>query len=220
MVPLLTGLGVPLAKILVLPSLYINFEVFRPMPAEAARFDVLFVGRFAQNKGLFTVLDALAALRAHYPAIRLCMLGHGPLESAVRQRIHSLGLADNVTLIPRLESAEDMARIYNQARILVCASTSEGGPRVTVEAMACGIPVISTPVGVMSELIQDGVNGLLFDWDAQALAARIRTLLEDAALAQRLGEAGRQAVQQYEASAVIERYARGYTALITQRGGA
>src|SRR5207248_3183150 len=100
------------------------------------------------------------------------------LESAVKQRILHLGLK-NVTIIPRLDSAEAVARIYRQARMLVCASTSEGGPRVTVEAMACGTPVISTPVGVMSELIEDGVNGLVFDWDAGELSDKIRLVLKD-----------------------------------------
>src|SRR5258708_592928 len=219
MVPLLIRLGVPTKKILVLPSLYIDFELFCPMPAERCQFDVLFVGRFAENKGLFTLLDAIALLRETRPAIRLCLVGRGPLDSAIKQRVDSLHL-ENVTIIPRLESALDVARTYNQARILVCASTSEGGPRVTVEAMACGIPVISTPVGVMSELLTDGVNGMVFHWDSHELAEKIRLLLEDDALAKRLGEAGRQSVQRYNADTVIDHYATSYQSLITGRGNA
>jgi glycosyltransferase involved in cell wall biosynthesis len=102
--------------------------------------------------------------------------------------------------------------------MLICASTAEGGPRVTVEAMACGVPVISTPVGVMRELITDGENGLLFRWQADELAAHMRRLLDDDALRLRLAENGRASVQGFQADAVIERYARGYQDLITRLG--
>jgi len=119
-----------------------------------------------------------------------------------------------VTLIPRLESQADVARLYNQAGMLICASTVEGGPRVTVEAMACGTPVISTPVGIMPELLQDGENGLLWHWDVNELAAKIRIFLDDDSFRQRLGEAGRQCVQRFQADAVIEAYARSYHDLI------
>jgi glycosyltransferase involved in cell wall biosynthesis len=180
---------------------------------------VLFVGRFAPNKGLFTLLDAVSVLQKTGCVVRLGLLGRGPLEEALKQRIGHLAL-HNVTILPRLDSAEDVARLYNQTRMLVCASTSEGGPRVTVEAMACGIPVISTPVGVMSDLVEDGVNGLLFHWNARELAGKIRLLLDDESLARRLGEAGRQSVQRYSAEQVIEQYARGYQTLPAGKGNA
>ncbi|HLY27205.1 MAG TPA: glycosyltransferase, partial [Aggregatilineales bacterium] len=214
---LLVQLGVPAEKTLILPSLYIDFEIFHPIPGEPCQFDVLFVGRFVPNKGLFTLLEAVAALQKTSLQVRLGLVGRGPLESAVQDKIQSLGLND-VTHIPRLEGAQEVARVYNRARMLVCASTSEGGPRVTVEAMACAVPVISTPVGVMTELLEDGVNGLLFHWDAHELANKIRRLLDDEALAARLGEAGRQSVQPFAAQRVIEQYARGYQALAARKG--
>ncbi len=213
---LLRQLGVPAEKIVILPSLYIDFEIYHPIPGQGCQFDVLFVGRFVQNKGIFTLLEAFAAEQANDAALRLCLVGRGPLEDAIKRKIERLGLK-NVTIIPRLEKAQDVARLYNQTRMLVCASTSEGGPRVTVEAMACGIPVISTPVGVMPVLIEDGVNGLIFRWDIRQLADKIHLLLKDEVLAARIGEAGRQSVQRYHAETVIEQYARGYQKLIARQ---
>jgi glycosyltransferase involved in cell wall biosynthesis len=207
---LLRSLGVPSAKIRVLPSLYIDFDVFQPMPGESRQFDVLFVGRLAPNKGLFTLLDAITRVKTDHPAIRLGILGQGPLRSQLERRIAALGQTDQVSLIQRLDSAHDVARLMNQAGMLVCASTSEGGPRVTVEAMACGIPVISTPVGVMAELLEDGVNGLIFRWDAAELADKIRLLLADDVLRARIAEQGWQTVQRFRADEVIAQYARGY----------
>jgi glycosyltransferase involved in cell wall biosynthesis len=210
----LRRLGVPEEKILVLPAIYMDFDIFHPVPEETRRFEVLFVGRLAANKGLFTILDALALARRTYPSIQLCILGRGPLRGALEKRITTLKLEDAVTLIERLPRPEDVARLYNQSAMLVCASTAEGGPRVAVEAMACGTPVISTPVGVMRELIIDGQNGLLFNWDARELADKICTLLANEALRRQIAEAGHQSVQGFDADSVIAAYARGYQDLV------
>jgi len=213
---LLRQWGVPDDKILVLPSLYLDYDVFRPLPETPRDYDVLFVGRLASNKGLFTLLDALALVRRTHPAVRLGLRGDGPLRSALEARITALGLGGNVVWIPRAAGPEGLAEVYNRAGMLVCASTAEGGPRVTIEAMACGVPVISTPVGVMRELLRDGENGLRTGFAAPDLAAAITRLLEDADLRARLGEAGRRSVQDFDAAATIRRYAEGYQALIAR----
>jgi glycosyltransferase involved in cell wall biosynthesis len=211
---LLRSLGVPDEKILVLPSLYIDFDVFRPLRDEPHYYDVVAVGRLVANKGLPTLIDAIARVKNNLPKVRLGILGRGPLERDLREQIAAVGLADNVDLHTDTLLQEDVVRFYNSGKMLVCASTAEGGPRVTVEAMACAVPVISTPVGVMPELIDDGRNGLLFNWDADALAGNILLLLSDEDLRQRMGNAGREAVQPFQADAVIERYARGYQELV------
>jgi glycosyltransferase involved in cell wall biosynthesis len=211
---LLRELGVPPEKILALPSLYVDLDTFRPMPDQAREYDVIFVGRLVANKGIFTLLDAIGRVQVTHPEVRLGILGRGPLQTAIETRIEALGLNDHVTIIPRVENAAALAQFYNRAGMLVCASTSEGGPRVTVEAMACAVPIISTPVGIMPELIEDNVNGMLFHWDAAELADRIRLLLYDDALRRHIGERGCEAVQQFNADAVIEQYARGYHDLI------
>lgn len=210
---LLRKWDVPDDKILVLPSLYIDFTCFHPMDVPG-RFDVAFVGRFAPNKGLFTLIEAVAQVKMTHPTIRIGLLGRGTLEAALRERIAALGLREQVTLITQRVPTDAVARFYNQSGMLVCASTSEGGPRVTVEAMACGVPVISTRVGIMPELIRDGENGLLFDGSAEQLALRIRRLLDDEALRETIGNAGRAAVQGFTADTVIAGYAEGYQALI------
>jgi glycosyltransferase involved in cell wall biosynthesis len=216
---LLRSLGVSQEKILYLPSLYLDFDIFHPIPNEPCEYDVLFVGRLASNKGLFTILNALAQVRQTHPTVRLGILGRGPLQKALEERIAKLNLSNNVVFIPRQNSPADVAQIYNRAQMLVCASTAEGGPRVTVEAMACGTPVISTPVGIMTELIQDSSNGLLFQWDARELAEKIRLLLDDKNLRTQLSANGRESVMGFQADQVIERYARGYQDLIQRLQG-
>lgn len=217
---LLREWGVDEEKILVLPSLFIDYDVFRPLPDVEKVYDVAFVGRLVANKGLFTLIDAFAQARTMYPDIKLGILGSGPLRKEIDKHMRLNLLTDNVTIIDRVDSAEEVARFYNQSKMLVCASTAEGGPRVTVEAMACGIPVISTPVGVMGDLITDGENGLLFEWQTAQLAAKIRLLLHDQAKREEIGEAGRESVQGFGVNTVIDAYARGYLDLIDRLGGA
>lgn len=211
---LLRNLGVAPQKILVLPSQYLDLSVLRPIPEEPKPYDVLFVGRLVSNKGIFTILEALDLVKDSHRHVQLGIRGDGPLFEAVKEKIIELKLQLNVTFIPRVDTPEALTRLYNQTFMLVCASTSEGGPRVTVEAMACGVPVISTPVGIMPDIIVTGQNGYLFSGDVYGLAARILILLEDESLRRDIGEAGRQSVQKFEASAMIEQYARGYHNLI------
>jgi glycosyltransferase involved in cell wall biosynthesis len=210
----LQTMGVPQSKIRLLYSLYLDFDVYRPMDTTKI-YDVLFVGRLASNKGILLILDAIAQVAQTHPQVRLAIRGSGELETAVRAKIASAGIEANVVFLPRVENTDDMAQLYQQARMLVCASTVEGNPRVTIEAMACAIPVISTRVGIMPEVIQHGANGFLFNRDASELAQVIRLLLDNAALRETIGAAGQQAVQRFAADTVIRDYALAYHVLIT-----
>jgi glycosyltransferase involved in cell wall biosynthesis len=211
---LLRRWGVPTDKILYLPSTYIDFDLFQPNPDEPRQYDLLFVGRLESNKGIFTLLDAVEQVQTTHPHLRVALLGRGRLEGAIRQRLVTL---PSVTLITERLLSAQVARLYQQSALLVCASTSEGGPRVTLEAMACGIAVISTRVGIMPDVIEDGVNGLLFDGSAAMLAASIRRLLDDDEERQRLAANGRASVAAFDAESVIRHYAEGYHDLIARQ---
>jgi len=211
----LEALGVPTEKIHYLPSMYLDFSTFRPQPNTEKLYDLLFVGRFVSNKGILTILDAAAMVKAEgYPDLKLCLLGEGNMQAEIEQHIIELDLSNNVTIKPRVPTMQDLATLYNQAKLLVCASTSEGGPRVTVEAMACGTAVISTPVGIMKDLMQDGKNFMVFGWHAQPLAEKIKLLLDTPFLRQQLAENGEIAVQGFRAETIIDQYARAYQAII------
>ncbi|NDJ53856.1 MAG: glycosyltransferase family 4 protein [Chloroflexi bacterium] len=179
----------------------------------------MFVGRLASNKGLPILLDALEEVATTHPDLSATILGSGPLGAWLDDQLAKRGLAGPVRRLQRVDSAQDVANLYQSARMLVCASTAEGGPRVTVEAMACATPVISTPVGVMAELIEHGENGLLFEWDSSQLARHIAYLLDHPAEAAHIGAAGHASVQGFHAANVIQRYAEGYQTLVRQRQG-
>lgn len=211
---LLRRLGIPASRILVLYSLYLDFGIYHPVPDVVPEYDVLFVGRLASNKGILLLLEAIAQVQRSYPAVKLAIRGEGALRPEIERRAAALGISQNVHFIPRLSETAAMAALYRSARMLVCASTVEGNPRVTIEAMACGVPVLSTPVGIMPEVIQHGENGFLFDWDATELATQICNLLADEARRQQIGTAGQRSVQRFDADQVIEAYARAYHHII------
>ena len=217
---LLRSWGVREDQILVLPSLYIDLETFRPAPApEPFEYDVAYVGRMASNKGLDRIVDALAMLKRRGVAHRAVLVGKGPLARKVRQQALDAGLGEAIQFIEWVSTPADLARIYRRSRVAVCASTCEGGPRVTVEAMACGTPVVSTPVGVMSELLRSGTAGSLCDFTARGLADRLQAILEDDALRARLGAQAHKDVQRFERARALEVYARGLIELAERLEG-
>lgn len=172
-VSLLKKLGVPEKKITYLPPIYLDLEIYKPK-SQKKIFDILFVGRLAQNKGIFTILNAVKNLSTQGLKLKTNIKGRGPLKNEVLEFIRQNNLQDLVVLDERILSEPQMADLYNQAKVLICASTVEGGPRVTLEAMACEVTVISTGCGIMPEVIVDGRNGYLFDGSVQDLEDKIK----------------------------------------------
>ncbi|GAB1421613.1 glycosyltransferase family 4 protein [Anaerolineales bacterium] len=212
--PFLMKMGVKAADILILYAFYIDFNVFHPYPEIEEKYDIAFVGRLATNKNIFQLLEAVRQVKAQKPDISLVMLGRGPLKKKIEVYIRTHDLSQNVTMMERLAHPEDVAKLYAASRMLVCSSTAEGGPRVTLEAMACKTAVITTPIGIMLEVTQDGVNGLLYQWDTEELASKIMRLLDQPVFRQELAEKGYESVQGFQADMIIRQYANGYHELI------
>lgn len=210
----LQKLGVSPEKILLLYSLYLDFDIYQPQAIEK-QYDVLFVGRLTSNKGILLLLDAVAQVAKTHPAIKLGVRGEGALKDTIEQKISEMNIENNVVFVPRVADTYEMAKLYSSAKMLVCASTVEGNPRVTIEAMACSVPVISTRVGIMPEVIKDGENGFLVDWNAEDIANTVRHLLDDSALYEKIAAAGHQSVQKFDAETIIRDYALGYHKIVT-----
>ncbi|MGE4157791.1 MAG: glycosyltransferase family 4 protein [Planctomycetota bacterium] len=200
--------GVPADKLLLLYSSYTDLETFHPGAAAQAQ-DVLFIGRLVRNKGLDTLIEALRLV----PGATARIVGTGPLRPALEATLAKGDLAGRVTFHGWAQDETEIAGLIRASGMLVCASLSEGGPRTTLEAMACGVPVISTPVGTMPDMIVHRQNGCLTGFDAASLATEIAFLRDNPAEARRIGLAGREAMLPFERRALIKAYAEGYQAV-------
>lgn len=175
-------------------------ELFAPRQPSRRTPPLIFaVGRLVETKGFHTLVEACARLRAMSLAADCLIIGEGPERERLTHLIATLQLAERVTLFGKLPPAEVAAR-YSQASLLVMPSCvrnndRDGIPNVLLEAMAMGIPVVSTRVSGIPELVRDNETGLLVEPDdPQALADAIARLLSDPLLAERLARAGRDLV--------------------------
>ena len=115
----------------------------------------------------------------------------------------------------RWRNAEEMREFYQSLHVYVCASRSEGTPNPCLEAAACGLPVLTTAVGNMPELIRDGENGLFVIRDVDDIAAKLRRLRDDPELRERMGCAARAAVEAWDWRHQAPRYAEMFRAVLT-----
>jgi glycosyltransferase involved in cell wall biosynthesis len=179
----------------------VDTEHFSPGPRAADRGGlplILAVGRLVEKKGFDRLVDACALLQRAGLRFSCVIVGErGSAHAALRAQIDALGLGACVEL--RHAVTQDRLRdIYRAAHVfaLPCQVMEDGDrdgfPNVLAEAMACGVPVVSTAISGIPEIIDDGVHGLLVPpRDAEALADALQRVLSDAALHARLAEAGR-----------------------------
>lgn len=168
---------------------------------------LLTVGNFAKRKGLPDLLRALALVRDGFPEVQLRIVGGNPFQSDVEEEVRSLikepALCESVVLTGAKSRAE-VKEEYEQADILVLPSVTtpggerEGIPVVLMEAMATGLPVISTLHAGIPELVHDGRSGYLVpESDPPALAAAIAKLLRNPHIWRSMGQAGRTRVEKH-----------------------
>lgn len=164
-------------------------------PATPAPAHLLFVGRLAAVKGVPMLFDALRDLSPKHPALHLTLVGDGPERAMLERRAGEMGLASRITFAGYKSQAE-VADLLRTATALVLPSFAEGVPVVLMEAMAARVPVVTTRIAGVPELVEDGVSGLLVPpGDAHALQVAIGRLLYDRHLCRDMGEAGRLRVE-------------------------
>jgi glycosyltransferase involved in cell wall biosynthesis len=159
---------------------------------------ILAVGRLVKKKGFDHLIDACARLKREGVKFHCVMVGErGDAYDGICRQIEELALGDCVHLHGAV-TQDELREMYRMARVfaLPCQVTADGDrdgfPNVLAEAMAMGIPVVTTAISGIPEMIDDGVHGLLVDsGDSQALAAALQRVLGDDALRARLAQAGR-----------------------------
>jgi glycosyltransferase involved in cell wall biosynthesis len=208
---LLARLGLDPARVVSVPT-GIDTERFAPTDRAAAKAalgldprqrHIGIVATLRSWKGHLFLLDAFAQLQR--PELQLVIVGEGPMREPIAQKIAALGLGDRVTLAGQRSDPER----WLQALDVFCLPSyaNEGVPQAILQAMLCALPIVTTPVGAILEAVADGDTALIVPpQDAAALAAAIARLLDDAALAARLGAAARRrAVADFSRDAMLDR---------------
>lgn len=187
-----------------------NIAGFPEAAPPAGRHRIVAVGRYIEKKGFSDLIDACAILRGRDLDFECIIIGGGPMEAALKARVIMLGLENTVILTgPRPQ--EDVRRELSSASIFVlpCVTESDGGmdtlPTVIVEAMAAGLPVISTLLAAIPEMVENGSTGILIaERQPDRLAESIEQLLVNPELARRFGAAGRRlALERFSSEATI-----------------
>ena len=168
----------------------------------------LYVGRLDGEKGLDTLLDAVSLLRRD--DFQLAIGGYGLYEHALRKQAQALGLEGRVVFIGFVES-DHLQALYNSADIFVMPSPQELQSIATLEAMACGKPVLAANGRALPELVEPGVNGYLFEpAQPEDAARRMNQLMEECGKWSAMGQASFERSQGHSLQNTITHYEEQY----------
>lgn len=178
-------------KVSVLPMGVDLSSRFRPdTTVVRSKFEILFVGRLVEKKGVRYLLDALPAVRQHFPDIRLTIAGFGPEEAQLRDQVRRLEIDDQVCFLGAVPQA-DLPTLYRRAALFVgpfvqaASGDQEGLPVALMEAVACGCPVIAGHVPGIEDLLGEMASEVCVDArDVTTLGAKICDALADPASSQ------------------------------------
>ncbi|RED92305.1 glycosyltransferase [Marinoscillum furvescens] len=199
----LVALGAPEKKVHYLPA-YVALEKFASDRKSEPSFEVLAVGRFCTTKAPHLTLLAFAEVLKKAPNAQLTMVGDGELLETCITLATSLNIAQHVTFTGAL-SHEEIHQMMTRSSVFVQHSLTapvtgdrEGTPVAIMEAMASGLPVVSTDHAGIGELIEDGKTGFLVkEGDYSAMADRIATLLESPKLSAEIGTNASNAIRKH-----------------------
>ncbi|MFH0778729.1 MAG: glycosyltransferase, partial [Candidatus Eisenbacteria bacterium] len=153
---------------------------------------VTFVGRLRRAKGPDVFLKAASIVLRARPDARFLVVGEGPMRAELLLLSHELGLERSLQIPGNVRCLKE---VLERTTVFVCSSRTEGFPTVLMEAMGAGVPVVAARVGGVVELVEEGVDGFLFESeDSGALASIVVRLLSDGETASRAALKGREKV--------------------------
>ncbi len=176
------------------------------------------VGRLVPIKDHATLFQALRLLQVEGPRPHLLVVGDGELRPELERLAGALGLGNRIHF---LGWRDDLEAIFDAANVIVCSSRNEGTPVALIEAMAAGVPVLSTDVGGVGDLIGHGVTGWLVPaGDPPAMAEAVRAILAAPARSRQVAAAGRAAaLERHGIEGLIRRMEALYVGVVREKGG-
>jgi glycosyltransferase involved in cell wall biosynthesis len=199
----------PEAEIHVIPN-GVELDRFRPVGnrQKIEGLKLLTVGRLSVSKRIEMLVSAVELIRKQFPVATLKIAGGGGLENRLRQFIKDKGMEDCVTVLGIIP-AEEMPELYRESDIFISASVQEGMSNAMLEAMASGIPIITTRCEGVQELIAD--NGIVVEEaDAESIADAVKSLARDERAYNAMCVAARKQAENFSWQRVAEEYLKHY----------
>ena len=184
-----------------------EFSVRKPL-GERGNLTAGYIGTLSETKGVPNLLEALLKVVEHNETARFMIIGDGNLRGVVEEFLREKSLGPRVTFLGWVPHNELPAHL-NELKLLVLPSYSEGLPNVMLEAMACGTPVLATPVGSVPDIIRDGETGFIMeDNSPQCIAGNVERALNDPNLEEIANNARALTESEFTYEAAVERYRR------------
>jgi glycosyltransferase involved in cell wall biosynthesis len=210
----LVDLGINPEKISVIHN-GVDTEIFtqKQYKREQEKQQILWVGRFVSGKGVEYLIDAFSLVRQKMPNTNLVLVGEGPGRTTIQEQIKNRALQASVTLINHLDNTK-LPEVYKKSDVFVLPSLMEGVPRTILEAMSCGIPVITTNLPHLRHLV-DRAGLVIPPKDPSSLSKAILMILEDSQLAEKMGQYGHKKIEdEYSWEDTVEKTLAEYYKLI------
>ncbi|MGI9519539.1 MAG: glycosyltransferase, partial [Pirellulaceae bacterium] len=180
----------------------------------------VYVGRISPEKSVEVVLAAFRYVVRRFPEARFLMVGDGPERAPLTRLMQRMGIENHVVQLGHVPHEQLIAQsIPRWGDVFVTASKTENQPISILEALSFGVPVIGARSKGIPELIEEDVNGMLFEPDNEVdLAEKMMALAGDLPRCRRLGEGARQAIQKHTITHTVDRLLSVYEQAIRQRG--
>lgn len=167
-----------------------------------------FVGRFAQEKGINNFIEAIPSILDDKKDMKFLIIGDGPLLMSVQNYVKKMKLQDKVELLSWIPH-DKLCSYLNNLQLLVIPSYTEGLPNVLLEAMACGTPVLATPVGAIPDIIKDGENGFIMENNSpECIKENVLKALKNPNLENIITNANALVEQEFTPEAAVKRYGK------------
>lgn len=152
---ILINSGINEKKIYVLPNT-MSFDGFQKLSIDK-EYDLISLGRLSEEKRLDVFVTVVKKLKNSFPEIKAAIAGIGPEKERIEQLIFDNGLSESISLVGFVKDNE-LVQFFNKGKVFVLTSETEGFPRTIIQAASCGTPVVSSIVGDIADILEDGVN--------------------------------------------------------------
>jgi glycosyltransferase involved in cell wall biosynthesis len=176
--------GIPAEKVFVLPNT-LDFTLFHKIRLNK-EYDIISLGRISEEKHVDIFVKIVAELKTKIPNIKAAIGGNGPQKEMIINLVKQLKLDKNIEVCGFIPY-EELNSFFNKGKVFLLTSESEGFPRTIIQAAACGLPVVSSNVGDITDVIEHNISGFLVNEysDVNEYSSRVYQLLNDQELYER-----------------------------------